>query len=172
MPKPLPRRSRRPETVAFGLRRWLISGERTFWYFIERQEPEEEVWKLHEADVLEHFTKKRPGRRPKLWWKLSSPEPRRRLGGTGDCLADCLPAVVLLHEFGVPSDWNVAGDNIPGTPISNTDPPRFESEASYLLRHGLLLDGEEEQLGSRAFDPVVLKLVKGRFCLLRYARAH
>jgi hypothetical protein len=80
--------------------------------------------------------------------------------------------VAPLFEYGVAADWNVAGDNIPGTPISNTDPPRFESEASYLLRHGLLLDGEEEQLGSRAFDPVVLKLVKGRFCLLRYARAH
>jgi hypothetical protein len=38
-------------------------------------------------------------------------------------------------------------------PISATDPPRYESEASFLKRHKLLLPGEVRRLRHADFEP-------------------
>jgi hypothetical protein len=43
-------------------------------------------------------------------------------------------------------------------PVNPDDPPRFESQASYLRRFGLLLPGEERRLGPSDFEPEVITL--------------
>jgi hypothetical protein len=98
-----------------------------------------------------HHVKRWPGTRPARWWEYSAPEPRRRLGGTGTPLHEC-SAYIAPFEYGIPSAWRTHGDYFTsGTPIDPADPPRFESEAKYLLRLGLLLPGERERLCPRDF---------------------
>jgi hypothetical protein len=112
-----------------------------------------EVWAGHEQAVVAHHVKRRPGTRPRLWWQYSAPEPRRRLGGIGSALHEC-SAYIAPFEYGIPSAWRLHGDYFTsGTPISVSDPPRFESEAKYLLRLGLLLPGERARLKPRDFWP-------------------
>jgi len=70
-------------------------------------------------------------------------EPRLRLGGTG------VPdwerfAYVPQFQYGIPA-------NI--VEIDPADPPRYESQAAYLRRHGLLLPGEAPRLRPRDFKP-------------------
>ncbi len=43
-----------------------------------------------------------------------------------------------------------------GVAIDPGDPPRYESEASYLRRLGLLLPGESKRLRKADFDPEVV----------------
>ena len=42
-----------------------------------------------------------------------------------------------------------------GVALDPDDPPRFESQASYLKRHGLLTKAEEKQLTDKDFEPYV-----------------
>jgi hypothetical protein len=101
------------------------------------------------------------------------PEPRKRLGGIGT------PAYEVLNympsfQFGLPTIWisptdvdyynreglfkhvapnpNSAGP-FTGVAIDSNDPPIFESEASYLDRHGLFLPGEKKRLKKSDFEP-------------------
>jgi hypothetical protein len=103
------------------------------------------------------------------------PEPRQRLGGTGTPDYECLN-VVPHFCLGLPTGWasvwevsyyNGRSLNIHGEPIGTNfkdgdfagraidvnDPPRFESQASYLKRHGLLLPGEAKRLKAADFEP-------------------
>jgi hypothetical protein len=87
-------------------------------------------------------------------------EPRLRLGGVGD------PDYEHLHsapEFrcGVPcrfiDAWEVEfytrdGSSFAGHAIDPSNPPTFESEASYLDRHNLLTDHERRVLPESAYD--------------------
>jgi hypothetical protein len=41
-------------------------------------------------------------------------------------------------------------------PFDSGDPPRYESEAAYLKRHGLLLAGEARRLQPRDYEPVLV----------------
>ena len=102
-------------------------------------------------------------------------DPRRRLGGVGD------PEHLHLNTWpqfplGLPDVWvqpwqieyyNGRAEDIHGNPIGTNhhegdfvgvaidpnDPPRFESEASCLERHELLLPGERRRLTAEDFDP-------------------
>jgi len=123
------------------------------------------------------------------------PEPRRRLGGIGTPSYEVL-AYGPRFEYGLPMDWitkweedyyNGRAKDIHGNPIGTEhkegdfkgkaidpeDPPRFESEAAYLERHGLLSPAElrylekhpelAEPAGCRSLK---LRLVSaGRRCL-------
>jgi hypothetical protein len=105
-------------------------------------------------------------------------ELRRRLGGVGTPQHECL-ATYLEPSFGVPRSWvsqwqadyyNGRARHIQGQPIAPeyreghfphlapdpADPPMFESEASYLECHGLLLKGERTRLTAEDFTPVSL----------------
>jgi hypothetical protein len=89
----------------------------------------------------------------------------------------------VIPEFacGIPTSWVSAFDeqyyngrarDIHGTPIGTEyhegmfeglapraeDPPRFESQASYLDRHGLLTPGERRVLTAIDFAPEILDL--------------
>jgi hypothetical protein len=157
MTKAIPRRSAR-ETLPFGARKWLLTGERTFWLFFDNKEDPEVVWERHAEVVTAYYARKFPGLRPCLWWRFNSPEPRRRLGGTGKLLQETCPAIQLRHEFGLPADWGA---------LSETDPPAFEAEATYLRRLDLLLPGELERLGPKAFEPRVVLRIGDRFRVQR-----
>jgi hypothetical protein len=106
------------------------------------------------------------GTYPGTWFDGQLPEPRRRLGGIGTPASDVL-AYVPTFSCGVPAIWvtpwqvkyySGAAVNIRGEPIGSlvptdfkgvaidpNDPPRFESQAAYLKRHGLFLAGEERR---------------------------
>ncbi len=96
------------------------------------------------------------------------PEPRQRLGGTGTPNYEVL-AYVPYFSFGIPDSWldqwsvdyyNGRAKDINGNPIGTeykegdlkgiaideNDPPVFESQASYLKRHGLLTASEKRAL--------------------------
>jgi hypothetical protein len=104
---------------------------------------------------------------PGCYFDGKLPEPRRRLGGIGTPASDVL-AYVPIFRCGLPwiwvEHWQVMyysglavdihgapiGDRFPndsfkGVAIDPNDPPRFESQAAYLKRHGLLLPGEQRR---------------------------
>jgi hypothetical protein len=139
------------------MRRWLLGGRGGAWFYLQKRDLRD-VWAEHAEAIVQHHIRKAPGTRPLRWWQYDAPEPRRRLGGTGTPLHEC-SAYIAPFEFGVPSAWRTQGDFFPsGTPINPADPPRFESEAKYLLRHGLLLSGERERLCPRDFWPELVEL--------------
>jgi hypothetical protein len=146
----------------FGLRRWLLTGSRSRWWYLRRDwsVPEEDLWRASADAVVEHYATRHPGRRPAPWWRYSAPAPRARLGGTGTPLHE-----IGSHpwfEFGVPvsSQWRRRGDFLTrGVPVDPADPPTYESEAAYLLRLDLLLPGEQRRLTAPDYRPVYVRVI-------------
>jgi hypothetical protein len=138
-----------------------------------------EDWEAVKDAVLENWIAERPGSRPWGWWMYDAPSPqRRRLGGVGTPSCECL-AYEPRFEAGLPVDWiapfdvlfytgravDVDGDPIApenlgndfrGRAVDADDPPRFESEAAYLRRHGLLSASELRRLVATDFAPVAI----------------
>ncbi|MDP2606089.1 MAG: hypothetical protein Q8S00_26400, partial [Deltaproteobacteria bacterium] len=116
---------------------------------------------------------------PSWWWLNDAPEKaRRRLGGVGDPAFEHT-AYVESYERGLPAifldQWQVdyyngRAKDIHGNPIGSKyregdfkgrsiDPknsPRYESEASYLKRNGLLLPEEARRLRKKDYAPEVI----------------
>lgn len=119
--------------------------------FVDPRQAAIDAWREHGARLLSRFVKDHPGTRPWAWWLADAPEPRRRLGGTGD------PLRFARLAFGVPDSWQTAAHAgscmATGTPVDPRDPPRFESEATFLKRLGLLLKNESRYLGKADFAP-------------------
>ena len=126
---------------------------------------EEPIWQTWGPSVLARWIQERPGTRPSLWWKFSAPrlpaqgtktfydgtipEPRQRLGGVGRTQMDAGADWVPFYRCGLPASrecWEF---------FDPSEPPVFESQASYLKRHGLLTPEETEALKDRpeAFEP-------------------
>jgi hypothetical protein len=144
---------------SLGMWKWLLSGQNNTWYFraIWRQQSPEQIWFEHADKIVGYFARRHPGTRPRLWWEFNAPGPRKRLGGVGTPAHEC-SAYAPNFEFGIPSLWRLPGDHLTrGTPIDPADPPRFESEAKYLRRLGLLLPGERERLCPRDFWPELVE---------------
>jgi hypothetical protein len=164
---PLPVLERLP-AVSLAARRWLLGcdshGAVVCWMHLVLKPASVPLdarlaafWREHEQEVLRWHIRHWPGTRPARWWEYSSPEPRRRLGGVGSALHEC-SGYIAPFENGIPSAWRTHGDYFTsGTPIDPADPPRFESEAKYLLRLGLLLPGERERLCPRDFWPELVE---------------
>jgi hypothetical protein len=95
---------------------------------------------------LDAWRGEHPGTRPFIWWRLEAAEHRRRVGGIGT------PA----HEvgnyqefpFGVPACW---------VELDPADPPRYEGQATFLDRHGLLTAAERRALPPGAFKPEAIR---------------
>jgi hypothetical protein len=117
----------------------------------------EQLWIEHRDVILTEHIKQYPGTRPALWWRYDAPrlpvatfprsyydgklpEPRKRTGGTGSPAYE-VRAVVPSFDYGIPDVW---------VGIDRNNPPIFESEATYLRRHGLLFAGEAKRAD---FDP-------------------
>ena len=122
----------------------------------------DELWREHGGDFLPEFILKNPGKRPLPWWQWDAPRhdtgtgayfeplpiPRQRIGGKGETTWEKHPAVVPSYDRGLPTGWNSIDEN---------DPPCFESEASYLDRHGLLTVVEIRHIEKH---PELLKPIK------------
>lgn len=133
-----------------------------------------------------HFDAPRWQRRdlPPRWRNLGSMflnqlgEPRRRIGGVGTPSYEVLN-VVPDFDYGLPTSWVSAWDEsyyggedqvihdqrIGAEPAEGhfavlapraDDPPVYESQASYLHRHGLMSPAEVQRLSADAFEPEVI----------------
>lgn len=124
--------------------------------FIDPGQAAIEAWREHGARVLARFVRDHPGTRPWAWWLADAPEPRRRLGGTGD------PLRFARLAFGVPDSWQTAAHAgscmARGVPVDPRDPPVFESEATYLKRLALLTPAESKRLGRADFRPEAIEI--------------
>jgi len=128
------------------------------------------AWDRVRDRVLRDWKEKYPGTRPSAWWRLDAPrakagtfvnssgfdldpkgelpEPRRKLSGKGRPAWEVIALAPNL-EYGLPLDWTVA-DSAEGAvkdflmegSVDSDDPPHYESQASYLRRHGLLTSEE------------------------------
>jgi hypothetical protein len=125
-------------------------------------EDPKELWEKYHDDFLPEFIRNHPGRRPLPWWQWVAPrEPvstwdeeqfnsaqRLRLGGTGTPLHE-ISCIWGGFVKGIPGDW-VSEDykkaGFDGVVLDGDDPPLYESEATYLLRHGLLSSQEKKFL--------------------------
>jgi hypothetical protein len=163
------RTDKRREEVTDQHEEWLHGNDKASGFI--QFAPHDELaalWNAHsERLVAEHVTL-HPGTRPDRWWQYEAPEPRQRLGGTGTPASEVL-AYVPVYSYGLPAVWisqwqvnyytgiavdvhgNPIGDPYPsnsfkGVAINPDDPPTFESQATYLKRHGLFLAGEERRL--------------------------
>jgi hypothetical protein len=94
-----------------------------------------------------------------------TPDLRRRVGGTGD--PDYLHSAVSPDfDCGVPTGFVTAsdvewhreeGEEFAGVPLDPKDPPAYESQATYLDRHDLLIPAERRRLGKKAFEPETVR---------------
>lgn len=155
-----------------------------FCHLIRGNAPAEDLWREIGAELVKEWVAARPGTRPFAWWIWTAPpQPpamrplRARVGGGGDCQNN----FGCTMWFGIPaSSWytnwlidyyNWVGrapadrgpweaDNGPGhckaQKFDPQDPPRFESQAAYLKRLGLLLRGEASRLTARDLQPQIL----------------
>jgi hypothetical protein len=148
---------------------------------LKRDEGIKGAWTDLRDDVLAQWQREQPGTRPWGWWCFDAPEPeRRRVGGTGEILGT--PDL----EFGIPRLWSFTQpwhveyyngrsiqpkdrchwnqDCVEGyfTKAAHdpVDPPRYESQAQFLHRHGLLTDVERRHLRPEAFGPEPVPLAR------------
>lgn len=166
-----PRARGAPREITAEQTAWLAGGDGGVWALSWRYEvagtpPSPiELWTAHRARVVREHVASEPGTRPVVWWTMDAPsEPRRRLGGVGTPSHEVL-AVYAEHRFGVPVHWiwpdlaecyRLIGRPLAVPAVDVNDPPRFESEAAYLRRLGLLLPGELRRLDETDFEPVSL----------------
>jgi hypothetical protein len=113
-------------------------------WLIIRDDKQRAAWATVRDAVLSRWIETRPGTRPNAFWKFDSlrssdgfPVMRRLLSGAGH------PAC-RESGFGIATCWSG---------YRADDPPVFESESTFLRRHGLLLDGEESRCD---FTPTVI----------------
>jgi hypothetical protein len=110
-------------------------------------------------------------------------EPRRRVGGIGTPAYEALN-VMPSFAFGMPVEWVTAFDEayytgracdihgwpfgteyykgqvgaFAGVAVCTDDPPRFEAQATYCDRHGVLRPDERRVLTARDFEPEIADL--------------
>lgn len=134
-----------------------------------------QLWWDHSAPRMPEGTF--PGR----YYDGKLPQPRQRIGGVGTPKFEVL-AWIPRYAYGLPVDWVSAEEaeiyngspDAEGNPLARQDgtrfaegdfaglaidprnPPKFESQATYLDRHGLLLPGERRRLTERDFRPETL----------------
>ena len=125
-------------------------------------------WERVKDELIDAWISKHPATRPWGCWEFETTEQRRRVGGIGDPAWEHL-AYVEHYEFGLPAIWITKFDeeyynnrrldihgklietpfkdgDFKGKAIDPEDPPLYESEATYLQRHGLLTPGETKWL--------------------------
>ena len=62
------------------------------------------AWDRVRDEILAGWIEQRPGSRPLYWWRYSAPEPRRRVGGTGQAAHE-VAAFAEVYEYGLPTVW-------------------------------------------------------------------
>lgn len=94
------------------------------------------TWTEHKEKILTSWIRRFPGCRPFAFWLFDAKEPRQKISGAGK-VNETYPH----YCFGVNESWEWEENDI----------PYFESQASYLLRHKLLMENEREALEPEAF---------------------
>lgn len=147
------------------------------------REARRKLWDAHRSEILAAWIRECPGTRPALWYEFDAPrmsrvdlawhgweydyfaahlcDPRKRVAGIGDPAAEHLAYVPYL-PYGIPDRWITEEDlkiwpGLKATAFNPDDPPKYESEAAYLDRHGLLLPEEKRQLKREDFEPEIIQ---------------
>ena len=159
----MPRKPRKPRVVkqiiSLALRSYLETGnyqtdteEAADVFLMELTPKMRTTWDSCRAEIMGEWIQRNPCSRPWAFWKLDS-EPRQRLGGTGTPSYEVL-AYSRRFERGLPAGWISKRDediyNLKGVAINPEDPPYFESEATFLDRHGLLTESEKRYLAKHS----------------------
>lgn len=132
------------------------------------------LWNQYSDSIIAEHVEKNPGTRPGRWWKFTATEPRKRVGGIGTACHEVLEGYYQRFLYGIPQSWITPHDvefykrpapekygfrcepksagQFAACAIDPKDPPRFESQAAYLKRHGLLLPGEAKQITKTEFE--------------------
>jgi hypothetical protein len=118
--------------------------------FILHDDQIKKLWDESKDEILSVWIRTYPGTRPLLWWKFDSSGPRQRRGGKGELISEKYPAVLQNYEKGLPTGWDS---------IDEEDPPQFESQGTYLQRHGLLTDAEKKFIEKNLslFEPEAIR---------------
>ncbi len=177
----MPRKRRTPKTrraeISAEMMNYLSDREMDSkaWIFFQADTEILAAWNVARDEILTAWSSTDPGTRPSHWWKFDAPrqalgtfegcyydgklpEPRRRLGGIGTPAFE-VSALVDQFEWGLPGYWVTRADvdrrgpAFEGVAIDSSDPPRYESEASYLRRLDLLLPTELGRLTEEDFEP-------------------
>ena len=114
----------------------------------------ESDWLKHRETVLDIWIANNAGTRPLYWWKFEAPEARRKqLKGTKEIVYHALDHNSnYRYNKGISELWWY-GENVKHIPV-------FESQAAYLKRHKLFMDGEEERLNENHYKAESLGEVK------------
>jgi hypothetical protein len=173
---PRRRRPKRRSDLTEEQAAWLRGDYRNagFVNYIAKEELSA-LWNAYCSRIIEDRATEFPGTRPGRWWQYTAPEMRKRLGGTGTPCHECL-GYAPSFSYGVPNNWltpelaklyrgtakdvhgnpifpEYFGKGFSGVAIDPEDPPIYESQAAYLKRLGLLLDGELKRLKKADFEP-------------------
>jgi hypothetical protein len=140
----------KPDVWAFLNDQDLPSDGWTFDIFDLYGDPEKEesLWRKYSEEILTEWIKKTPGTRPSLWWSYNAPKQPDTGSGwfyEGKLLElrraendEELDETIWLYK---------------GVPVINySEEIFFESEASYLKRHGLLTNAEKKILTEKDFN--------------------
>jgi hypothetical protein len=100
-----------------------------------------ETWADHGEQITKDWIKKHPGTRPYFWWLIDSPDKPE----------DFKPVnvVKMVERYCI----NVGVTHFPRKEVFPEPPYKYESEATYLQRKGLLTEFELERLGELDFEP-------------------
>jgi hypothetical protein len=160
--KPRPKIAQQPTNIDEDVWRWMLDEadthpldqngqpiedgvDRLALFLIEDRDDERALWRSPVGvEVTEEFARRHAGRRPQGGWKCCAPEPRQRVGGTGVAVWEKYPAYVKHYPYGLP---------MMHADVDPNDAPRYESQAAYLQRHGLLTASEKRGLKVRDFEP-------------------
>lgn len=148
--------------ISDDIRAYLETGampDQPDWDFYEMTDPVnlKSLWESTRDEILSTWIKSYPGSRPWIWWKLESPEPRRRIGGVGTEAASVL-AYKPAYDFGIANLWvdgwlidyyRNRGTPIEAQAIDPVNPPIFESQAVYLRRLNILTPAEKSVLSKK-----------------------
>jgi hypothetical protein len=146
----------------------------------------EATWSLWKEVIVTEWAKAHPGTRLDSWWQREAPGPRQRVGGVGTPKPEVL-AWLPRYWHGLPMDWVsqdetdiyngrsldfqghrlTRADGTPyregdfrGLPPDPRNPPKYESEATFLDRNGLLLPAERRRLRPADFAPVTVEFAE------------
>jgi hypothetical protein len=130
----------------------------TWWYLFDPECP-----RISAEDISRHGW-------TGCYFKKDIPDLRRRIGGIGD--PSYLHYSLVPHfDCAIPDqfvtvadvEWHrEEGEEFKGVPFDPTNPPTYESQASYLDRHGLLTAAERRRLRKKDFKPEVLTVSAGK----------
>jgi len=108
--------------------------EYAMWFIADDSQAE---WDAHKAKITKEWNKHHPCARCWAWWEFDAPELRQWIEGKGETEWEKYPAIMPYYSKGIPASW---------ARIDEKDPPCYESEATFLDRHGFLSTTEKTYL--------------------------